>query len=542
MPVVVLAGPGGAGKTALAVHAGHALAGWFPGGQLYADMRGSREAPADPHETAARFLRSLGVPGREVPSDPEERAAELRSRLAGRGVLVVLDDVRDESQLRPLLPGTGDCAVLVTSRRRLTAVAAAGTFGVSTLAPADARALLARLVGAGRTGAEPEATGEVARLCGYLPLALRIAGARLASRPDWTVRSFRDRLAQHRLRLDQLAAGDLDVRASIALGYRALTPELRVALRRLGLVDARSLPGWVIGTLAGGPAGDERLQDQLVERHLLEPVGADRAGQPRFRLHDLVHDFARERALAEDTAAERGAAVERVLRTWLALASRAAGRLGHGGVLDPVAAAGDAPAGAVSAVLARPEDWFAAEQANLVSAVHLAAGLRHAELAADLALQIDGYLVIRYCEGEREAVVRAAIGCWEGRPTADRRLSRLYFALCWAMYQQDRYAELAEAAERALRWPPTWGTRRSSRTRRGRWRRRPPCGAGWPRRPGGTGARCGSPCGWGCPTAPWCTRSPVWPTRWPTSVTPRARCTTTGRRWSGTPRPTAPGW
>ncbi|MDT0378219.1 BTAD domain-containing putative transcriptional regulator [Streptomyces sp. DSM 42041] len=450
VPVVVLSGQGGAGKTALALRTGHALHEEFPDGQLYADLRGAQPEPADPHEVAAAFLRGLGVDGQDVPAGTGERTAALRTRLAGRRLLLVLDDARDEAQVRPLLPGTPGCAVLVTSRRRLTALADAVALDVGTLDPADSRALLARLVGPERVAAEPDAAGDVAELCGHLPLALRIAGARLAARRDWTLRLFRDRLAGHRQRLDQLSTGDLDVRAGIALSYRALPPVLRAALRRLGLLAAQSVPGWVVGALAGPDfADDDLLPDQLVDRHLLRTAGTDAAGQPRFRLHDLVHDFAYERAVAEDPPAEREAAVGRVLRHWLLLASRAAGRLGHGGVLDAVATGGETlPAEASEAVREHPADWFAAERANLADAVRLACRLRLPALATDLALQLDGYLIIRFHEAEREAALRAAIDAWGGEPAGDRRLSRLHFALCWAMFQQDRYAELGEAARR----------------------------------------------------------------------------------------------
>jgi DNA-binding SARP family transcriptional activator len=407
--VVVLSGQGGAGKTEIALHTGHSVAEEFPDGQLYADLRGSGPQPADPHHITARLLRGLSADGPTIPADPDERAAELRSRLAGRRTLLLLDDVRDEAQLRPLLPGTADCAVLVTSRRQLAALSDATAVEVNTLHPEDSFALLADAVGGTRIHAEPCAARDVARLCGHLPLALRAAGARLAARNDLTVGRFRDRLSRRHARLDQLTVGDLDVRASIARSYRELPPVPQRALRRLGMLAGRSVPGWVVGALAGPDlAGDDRLPDQLVERRLLHSAGTDRAGQSRFRLHELTHDFAFERAMTEDPAPERDAAVERVLRHWLLLAS-AAGPA-PGGVLDLVRPVGDGPfREALLAASEHSADWFAAERANLGSAVRLARQLGLAGLAGDLAAHLDGPLVLRGHGAARQPPARAVL-------------------------------------------------------------------------------------------------------------------------------------
>ncbi|URN11262.1 hypothetical protein LUW77_02775 [Streptomyces radiopugnans] len=212
--MVVLTGPGGAGKTAAALHAGHALAKRVPRGPA---PRRSARLPGDARRPVRHGGPAAARPGRGRPGHPRRpRGADRRAAQPARRAPGAPAPGR-RARRGPAAPAAARHRRLRRTGhlppRRLAALAGARTFTVSTLAPQDAVLLLTRLVGTGRTAAEPAATAEVARLCGHLPLALCIAGARLAARPDWTIGGFRDRLARHRRRLDQLAVGDLDVRA-----------------------------------------------------------------------------------------------------------------------------------------------------------------------------------------------------------------------------------------------------------------------------------------------------------------------------------------
>ena len=198
--VTAIGGTAGVGKTALAVHAAHQMLAKFPDGHLYADLRGYTEGqdPAQPGEVLALFLRSLGVPAEEVPVDGDGRSGMLRQLLASRRVLMVLDNVRNEAQVRPLLPGAGRALVVVTSRSVLPGLELDERISLDVLAEDEAAAMLAGLAGP-RTAGDPAAVAEVARLCGRLPLALRIAGQLLAAHPAWSI---------GRLRLVQMLAGE----------------------------------------------------------------------------------------------------------------------------------------------------------------------------------------------------------------------------------------------------------------------------------------------------------------------------------------------
>ena len=178
-----VSGQGGAGKTALAIHVAHRVGGDFPDGQLYTNLRGADASAQDPADVLAGFLRELGVDGTTFPRGSTNAPACTGRSSAGQRVLVVLDDAADEAQVRPLLPGSAGCAVLVTSRSRLAALAGSHGVSLGALPPDQASGLLAAIIGADRAAAEPDAVAEIARLCGHLPLALRIAGARLVSRP-----------------------------------------------------------------------------------------------------------------------------------------------------------------------------------------------------------------------------------------------------------------------------------------------------------------------------------------------------------------------
>jgi tetratricopeptide (TPR) repeat protein len=384
----VISGRSGTGKTALAVHVGHRAAELFPDGRLFLDLRASDSSPVQTHDALLRLLRALGVDSDALPSNTEDLVALYRTQIAGRRVLLILDNAVGEAHLRPLLPPSPGSCVLITSRRRLVALEGATHLDLAALPDEEALALLGRVAGAGRTAAEPDGGAEIVALCGRLPLAVRIAGARLAARPHWTATRLAARLRDGRRRLDELQAGDLELRTSLETGYADLGPQERRALRRLALMDLPDFAAWIAAPLLDVGADDaEEAVERLVDCHFIELVGVDGTGQTRYRIHDLARDHARERCLAEERPEEREAAVGRLVATWMWVARGAAARAPGGAARHfPEPSAELVPDPEVGEVLlARPADWFAAEQACLTAAaVHCSAhGPAHA--ARDLA-------------------------------------------------------------------------------------------------------------------------------------------------------------
>ncbi|WP_167111855.1 AfsR/SARP family transcriptional regulator [Amycolatopsis viridis] len=432
--VVVLSGPPGAGKSALAVHAAHVVRDRYPDGQLYVDLRGTSDSPRRPLDVLAELLHALGVPDPAIPRELGERSALLRSRLAGRRVCVVLDDAGCAAQVRPLLPGAGACAVLVTSRGRLPDLTGARHADVGVLSGAEAAELLTRIAGPARTQAEPAAAAEIVEACGRLPLAIRIAGARLSLRREWTLRTLARRLADERRRLDELRVGDLAVRASLTLSYEQLPGSCARAFRALAALGPLPFPGWMVGALLGRECADEVL-DALVDAHLVESVGR------RYRLHDLVRCYARELADPADDG------VRRVVEGCLSLATEAAERM-------PVrffgATPGPLPPGLWCpdrTVLADPVAWYAGEQP--VALVELA--VRHGldALAWQLATAFAPYFDLRGHHEDWRRTHELALGAAErtgdprGQAVVLRNLGQL------EVYQDD-YAAAHSAFTRAL--------------------------------------------------------------------------------------------
>ncbi|SCL44436.1 Predicted ATPase [Micromonospora citrea] len=325
--VCLLEGAGGVGKSALALHVAHRIVGRYGGGCLYADLRGATDgvAAADPADVLGRFLRALGVP--TVPASLDEASALLRTWTAGRGVLVVLDNAASAAQVRPLLASGPGCATIVTSRWVLADLDTTARIRVDPLSDDAALDLLTGLTGAHRVQAEPAAATTVVRRCGGLPLALRIVGARAAARPDASLTGLAERMDDEGLRLDVLEVGDLSVRASLHLGYQvfgdARQGERRQAARLFRLA---ALPDWThltpygCAALADLPvAAAERALDALTDAHLIESAGGG-----RYRFHDIVRLYARERALAVDDPHHREAALGRLTAWLLAVTVRAA--------------------------------------------------------------------------------------------------------------------------------------------------------------------------------------------------------------------------
>jgi DNA-binding SARP family transcriptional activator/Tfp pilus assembly protein PilF len=317
---VVLAaviGAGGLGKTTLAVHAAHLLRGSYPDGQLYANLVGANAHPVPPGDVLARFLRDLGVDPARIPASEEERGAQYRSLLTDRRVLIVLDDARDAAQVRPLLPGSASCGVLVTTRNRLPDLVGSRLVDLDVLDEAESRELFASIIGPGRADAEPDARDDVLTACAGLPLAIRIAGARLTARGNWTVRSLARRLSNERRRLDELKTGDLAVRTCFEVSFASLPRgqadgvEPAHAFRLLGLWPGRSIGLTAAAALMGQP--EEKVADaleELVDAQLLQSPAPD-----RYRFHDLLRAYAADRANAGETEAVRDDAVRRLL-TW----------------------------------------------------------------------------------------------------------------------------------------------------------------------------------------------------------------------------------
>jgi tetratricopeptide (TPR) repeat protein/transcriptional regulator with XRE-family HTH domain len=321
-------GKAGVGKTALAVHAAHQLRPAFPDGQLYVNLRGAEAQALAPAQVLGEFLRALGVEGQCLPSDVDSRAGLYRSLLADRRVLVLLDNAADEAQVRPLLPAGAGNAVLVTSRARLAGLTLSEVVDLRVLPPGQAVELLGKIVGVGRVAAEPEAASQIAALCGYLPLALRVVGARLAAKPHWRIQRLADRLAAHHRRLDELAVGDLEVRAGFALSYQGVGDVERRAFRLLGLLRVPDFAPWMLSALLDIPVPDaEEIAERLADAQLLDAVGEDVAGQIRYRCHDLLRLFARERLAADETPDARRAALERTLQTYFTSAHTAVRQL-----------------------------------------------------------------------------------------------------------------------------------------------------------------------------------------------------------------------
>ncbi|MEV0387066.1 AfsR/SARP family transcriptional regulator [Nonomuraea sp. NPDC050643] len=317
--VCVVTGPPGVGKTALATHWAHRVRDRFPDGQLYVSLRGYG-TPVRPGDALAGFLRALGVPAGRVPSDVHEAGGLYRSLLTGRRLLVLLDDARDPDQVRPLLPGGPGCLALVTSRDRLTGLIArdgARPLTLDVLSDPEAHALLTALIGdhlptAPQTDpAHPCGDGiaaapgaELARLCGNLPLALRIAAANLAARPHTTPTEYAATLAT-----DPLGGLDVDgdprtgVRAAFDASYAALEEDARNLFRRLGPLPAAHVTAQEAATLiAAAPATAARLLRRLATAHVVEEHAAGRYG-----LHPLLRAYAAEKAAAENPAADAAA-------------------------------------------------------------------------------------------------------------------------------------------------------------------------------------------------------------------------------------------
>lgn len=446
-------GMAGVGKTALAVHAAHRVAGHYPDGQLFIDLHGYTDgvAPVEPGDALDRILRALGVPGEQIPRDLDDRAAFYRSRIAGRRILILLDNAASEAQVAPLLPGTPGCMVMATSRRRLVGLDQTRVVSLDVLPRDDAIALFVSGAGASRVGGVPaQALAEVVELCGRLPLAVRIAAARLRSRPAWSLENLAEKLRDHRHRLVELEAGSRSVAAALESSYQVLDPQVRRGYRLLGVHPGADLEPYAVAALLDAGAGEaDRLIDQMIDVHLLQEPKPG-----RFGFHDLVRDHARATATRDDSESDRRAAITRLLDHYRHAASAAmdiaypqerSRRPDVPRARTPVPTFPDP---------VRAGAWIEGELANLVAAAQYAAEHGWSEHASHIGATLHRYLYDQGRSAEaatlHELALGAARAAGDGRGEADALvlLGKVHW---WSHGRLEHAGELFELAAATAR-------------------------------------------------------------------------------------------
>ena len=385
-------GMAGIGKTTFAVHAAHQLAGRFPDGQFFLPLHGhtAGQRPVDPADALASLLLTAGVPAQQVPPGLEARAGRWRDHVAGRKILLVLDDAAGHAQVQPLLPGTAGSLVLVTSRRRLTALDDAAVISLDTLSPDEAAALLAQLAGRPELADPAGPAGEITRLCGYLPLAIGMLARQLRHHPARTGAEQAAGLAAARDRLAVMRTENLSVAAAFDLSYQELTGAQQRLFGRLGLIPGPDIDAYAAAALDGGSVAAARGQlDELYDHHLItEPAPG------RYLLHDLLRQYAR--AFAAGDTEESRAAVGRLVNYYAHVAAAASQHIATwttaGGRLPPTSPPASTPELASSAEAA---GWLDAERPNLQLAVGYAAGHGMPQHAIAIAAAMGGFLRAR---------------------------------------------------------------------------------------------------------------------------------------------------
>ncbi|MGN9907769.1 BTAD domain-containing putative transcriptional regulator [Phytohabitans sp. LJ34] len=442
-------GMAGIGKTALAVHLAHRIADRYPHGQLFIDLHGHTPgmAPREPAEALEHLLRALGVPGPQIPAGLEDRAALYRTRLADQQMLILLDDAATETQVAPLLPGSAGCLVLITSRHRLAGLDHTHTLSLDTLPAPDAASLFVRTAGPGRLRDQPaELVADLVELCGRLPLAIRIAAARLRSHPAWQLSHLVARLSDQQQRLSELEAGQRSVTATLDLSYRHLTGDTQRAYRLLGLHPGPDTDAYATAALLDStPDHASRLLDQLLDAHLLqEPTPG------RYRFHDLVHAHATLTATRDQTESTNRAALNRLLdyyRHTAALAVDAA----H--PYEPEGRPEVPPASTPSPDLQDPAaalGWLDNELPNLLTAARYTAEHGQAEHVLHLSTILHRHLRSRGRYHDAEALHHQAL--MTARATGHRVGEMDALAGLGHIHRlRGRYTQAADHLEQALR-------------------------------------------------------------------------------------------
>ncbi|MEW1583157.1 BTAD domain-containing putative transcriptional regulator [Streptomyces microflavus] len=370
LPVALVSGMGGIGKTTLALRVAHEVKESFPDGQLYVDLRGSGLDPSGPATVLGSLLCTLGVAAHALPSMTEDRARLFRTMLDGRRMLLFLDDARDTTQVRSLLPGSADCGVIVTSRVRMVGIATPAAVALDALGTDEATGLLAAIVGAARVAAEEDAAVELVTACGHLPLAVRIVASRLAARPHWQIATMTRRLVDERCRIGELRAGDMAMATVFEVGYQQLSEDQARAFRLLAPV---ARPGIGLAAAAAALGLDEYTAEDLLES-LVDAAMLEAPLPGVYRYHDLVRAYALQLpASAGERNAETSVAVLGRLLDHLLARAREAFECVVPGDADKVFLSGVSANEPAFADLVQARAWVTAEFDCLTSAVVLAA-------------------------------------------------------------------------------------------------------------------------------------------------------------------------
>ncbi|SDJ04053.1 Predicted ATPase [Actinokineospora alba] len=433
---VAIVGQAGVGKTVMAAFAAHQLSEEFPDGCFAVDLRGMDERPLEVRTVFERLLRALGTSSAEIPTSVHGMESLYRSLLAQRRVLVVLDNAAAEPQVRPLMATVPGCRTLVTCRRRLAGLSGVRWLPLEPLAAAQANALLTAIAGEERVSAEPAEARELVELCGNLPLALRIAGDRLVTRPSWSLAHLVDQLRDERKRLTALSAGDLQVRSAFDLSYRGLSERARMVFRRLAVVPGADF-GIELVRVATGLTEAEAFRhlDELLEASMVQETPVE----GRFRFHDLLRIFAGERWAEEGTPAEHDQFRHAVLEHLLHMAS-AAGKL-----FLPAAESGGVFESADAARV-----WLDVEASNWIAALRYAGRKGWHREAVELAASMHWYSDDNWHRQPWEEIFR--IGAAAAHELGDRSAeAKLLNFVGWALRVVKAFEPALDLHQQALR-------------------------------------------------------------------------------------------